>query len=57
MSSLTGLVGCIQATEAIKFLINFGEKLESQLMVIDVKQNEFRVVKIKKDNQCEFCNE
>ena len=57
LSSLTGLVGCIQATEAIKFLINFGEKLESQLMVIDVKQNEFRVVKIKKDTQCEFCNE
>ncbi len=39
------------------FLINFGDKLESQLMVIDVKQNEFRVVKIKKDTQCEFCNE
>ena len=57
LSSLTGIVGSIQATEAIKFLLNFGENLESKLMIIDIKQNEFRVVKINKDKECEYCNE
>ncbi len=57
LSSLTGIIGSIQATEAIKFLTNFGEKLESKLMIIDIKQNEFRVVRINRDNKCEFCND
>ena len=53
---LTGLIGSIQASESIKVLLNFGEKLESKLLLIDIKNNSFRTISIPKDNKCEYCN-
>tara|TARA_Y100000992_G_scaffold264476_1_gene201257 strand:- start:2865 stop:3632 length:768 start_codon:yes stop_codon:yes gene_type:complete len=55
-SMLTGLIGSIQASESIKVLLNFGEKLESKLLLIDIKNNSFRTISIPKDNKCEYCN-
>ena len=56
LSMLTGLIGSIQASESIKVLLNFGEKLESKLLLIDIKNNTFRTISIPKDNECEYCN-
>ena len=56
LSMLTGLIGSIQASESIKVLLNFGEKLESKLLLIDIKNNSFRTISISKDYKCEYCN-
>ena len=56
LSSLTGVVGSIQATEAIKVLLNIGESLESKLLIIDVKFSNYKVIKLTKDSNCKICN-
>ena len=56
LSMLTGLIGNIQAAESIKTLLNFGETLESKLLLIDLKNISFRIIKIQKDNKCRVCN-
>ena len=55
LSSLTGVIGSIQATEALKILLCFGETLESKLLLVDLKHSSFRTVKIKKDPECRVC--
>ena len=55
LSSLTGVIGSIQATEALKILLCFGETLESKLLLVDLKYSSFRIVKIKKDPECRAC--
>jgi len=55
LSSLTGVIGSIQATEALKILLCFGETLESKLLLVDLKYTSFRIVKIKKDPECRVC--
>ncbi|MDG2106550.1 MAG: HesA/MoeB/ThiF family protein [Gammaproteobacteria bacterium] len=56
LSTLTGMIGSLQATEVIKTLIGFGESLESKLLLVDLKYMGFRTVKIIKDNKCKVCN-
>ena len=56
LSSLTGVVGSIQATEAIKVLLNIGTSLDSKLLLIDLKHATFRIIKILKDKKCSECN-
>ena len=55
-SALTGVVGSIQASECIKVLLSIGERLESKLLTIDLKNNDFRIVKLNRDQQCKVCN-
>ena len=56
LSSLTGIIGSVQATEAIKVLLNIGESLESKLLIIDVKFSNYNVIKLTKDGNCKICN-
>ena len=55
LSSLTGIIGSIQATEAIKVLLNIGESLQSKLLVIDMKFSNYKVIKLVKDSNCKVC--
>ena len=55
LSMLTGLIGSIQAAESIKLLLNFGETLDSKLLLIDIKNANFRTIKIPKDQKCGAC--
>jgi adenylyltransferase/sulfurtransferase len=55
LAPLTGIVGAMQAMEAIKLLAGIGEPLASRLMVIDAKSAEWRSVKVAKDPACRVC--
>lgn len=57
LSTLTGVIGSLQATEAIKVLLGFGESLESKLLLVDLKHMGFRTVKITKDKNCKICKQ
>ena len=50
-----GLVGTIQATEAIKILLRLGDTLVGKLLTIDVMKMSFRTLAIQKDPDCPAC--
>jgi molybdopterin/thiamine biosynthesis adenylyltransferase/rhodanese-related sulfurtransferase len=50
-----GLVGTIQATEAIKMLLGLGDSLVGRLLTIDVMTMAFRTIEIRRDPECPAC--
>lgn len=52
---LPGIVGCIQATEAIKLITGLGEPLIGKLLIFDALAMEFTTVKIRWDADCPVC--
>lgn len=52
---LVGMVGSLQALEALKLLAGFGEPLIGRLLLIDALQTRFRELRIKRDPGCACC--
>nr|WP_232849526.1 molybdopterin-synthase adenylyltransferase MoeB [Pseudomonas capsici] len=52
---LVGLVGSLQALEALKLLAGFGEPLVGRLLLIDALSTRFRELKVKRDPACSVC--
>ena len=57
LGALTGLVGSIQATEALKLILGIGESLASRLLLIDALSMQFRTVNLKKNPKCPLCGD
>jgi len=53
---LPGLVGCVQATEALKLIIGAGTSLSGRLLVFDALGTKFRTLKLRKDPECRVCS-
>jgi adenylyltransferase/sulfurtransferase len=54
---LVGIVGSIQAAEALKVLTGAGEPLVGQLLLVDALTMETRTVRLQKDPACPVCGE
>ena len=54
---LPGVVGCIQATEAIKIILGQGEPLVGRLLTYDSLKMQFRTLKLRRDPSCPLCGE
>ena len=54
---LPGLVGTLQATEAIKLILGVGDPLIGRLMHFDAMRARFREFRLKKDPLCQLCGE
>lgn len=54
---LPGIVGSLQAVEAIKMLAGFGEPLVGKLLMIDTLDMSFRTLNVKKNPECPVCGE
>ncbi len=52
---LPGIVGTIQAAEAIKVLLGVGETLAGRLLLVDALAMEFRTLRLRRDPQCPAC--
>ncbi|MNM52168.1 Molybdopterin-synthase adenylyltransferase [compost metagenome] len=52
---LVGLVGSLQALEALKLLAGFGEPLVGRLLLIDALGSRFRELRVKRDPGCSVC--
>jgi len=52
---LTGVVGALQAAEAVKLLVGAGETLNGRLLLLDAKLSEWRSVRVKRDPACAAC--
>ena len=56
LAPVAGLVGTIQALQAIKVILELGDRLCGYLLLIDALDLSFRKVKISKDLKCPVCN-
>ena len=50
------VIGCIQATEVIKYIVGIGELLTNRLLTFDGLHMRFTEFKVKKDPSCEHCS-
>ena len=54
---LPGIVGSIQALEAIKLVLDLGDPLVGRLLAYDALETSFRVFKVRRDPACPACGE
>ena len=54
---LPGVIGTLQANEAIKLLLQIGEPLVGRYLLFDALEAEFREVKLRRDPACPVCGE
>ncbi|MEE1895729.1 molybdopterin-synthase adenylyltransferase MoeB [Pseudomonas otitidis] len=54
---LVGLVGSLQALEALKLLAGFGEPMVGRLLLVDALGTRFRELRVKRDPACSVCGE
>ena len=54
---LPGVVGTIQATEAVKLIIGQGDPLIGRLLLFDALKMKFRELKLRKDPKCPLCGQ
>lgn len=54
---LPGIVGVLQATEAVKLIVGIGKSLAGRLLIYDALGTKFREMKLRKDPACPTCGE
>ena len=54
---LPGVVGTIQATEAVKLIMGAGEPLVGRFLVYDALRMRFRELKLRRDPECPICGD
>jgi sulfur-carrier protein adenylyltransferase/sulfurtransferase len=54
---LPGLIGVIQATEAVKIILGLGETLKNRLLLYDALGMRFRELKLRRDRNCPACGD
>jgi molybdopterin-synthase adenylyltransferase len=55
LAPLVGIVGSMQALEAIKLIVGFGTSLAGKLLVFDARHSQWRELKLPKDPHCPVC--
>ncbi|UZE96963.1 HesA/MoeB/ThiF family protein [Alkalimarinus alittae] len=56
MAPLVGIIGSVQAMEAVKVISGIGQPLAGKLLILDAMTMEWRTMKLKKDPQCKTCS-
>lgn len=54
---LPGVIGVIQATEAVKIILGKGETLKGRLLLYDALSMRFRELKLRRDPECPACGD
>ncbi len=54
---LCGIIGSLQAIEAVKLLLGIGDSLTGRLLFVDSLGMEFREVKVRRDPNCPVCGD
>lgn len=57
LAPTVGIIGSLQAMEAIKLLLGIGESLQNRLLLMDALAMEWRTLKISKDPACPVCGQ
>jgi len=56
LAPLVGIIGSIQATEAIKLLTGAGTSLSGRLLLLDALEMQWRSLKLQADPECPTCS-
>jgi adenylyltransferase/sulfurtransferase len=54
---LPGIVGSLQAVEALKLILGIGEPLIGRLLLYDALETSFRELRLRRDPACPACGE
>jgi adenylyltransferase/sulfurtransferase len=54
---LTGIIGTVQAAEAIKVLADAGEPLVGRLLILDALSMQWREMRLRRDPGCSACRQ
>ena len=57
LGPLAGVIGCLQATEVLKYLLGVGELLTDRLLIFDGLGLQFRQVQIRRNPDCRICSQ
>jgi adenylyltransferase/sulfurtransferase len=55
LGPLVGVIGSMQAAEALKLLCNYGAPLIGRLLLVNARQMTFDEIKLKKNLTCSVC--
>lgn len=56
-SPLVGIIGTMQAAEAMKLLMGIGESLQGRLLLLDALSMEWRSIRLSRDPSCKVCGQ
>lgn len=56
LSPVVGIIGSVQAVEAMKIIMSIGKTLESRLLLLDAYTMDWRSLKLPADPQCPVCS-
>ena len=54
---LPGVIGVLQATEAVKLVLGIGQSLAGRLLIYDALETRFRELKLRRDPLCAVCSD
>lgn len=57
LGAIAGMLGTIQAAEAVKSLLGIGKTLKNRLLMFDALDMNFRIIDIKRNPNCPICGE
>src|SRR3989338_3275376 len=57
LGAVAGVIGTIQANEALKYILEIGNLLPGKLLVFNALDSSFRTVKVPKNKDCPVCGE
>jgi adenylyltransferase/sulfurtransferase len=56
LGSVAGIIGCVQATEAVKVLLGIGEPLVGRLLLLDARPMSWQTIRLSRDPVCPVCS-
>lgn len=54
---IPGILGCLEANEAIKCILNIGDLISNKIMYVDLLRNSFNFIDIIRDENCIACGD
>lgn len=55
LAPLLGIIGSVQATEALKLIVGMGRPMAGRLLILDALDMEWRMLKLPRDPECPVC--
>jgi len=52
-----GILGCLEANEALKYVLGIGDLLTNKIMYVDLLRNSFDFIEVHRDNNCIACGD
>ena len=52
-----GILGCLEANEALKYVLGIGDLLTNKIMYVDLLRNSFDFIEVHRDNNCMACGD